>query len=197
MENHALLSGTLATELVFSHEAYGESFYSGTIDIPRLSGTSDVLKILISEKLIYGNFPKVGDPLNIRGSFRSTNRLEDGRSRLHLYVFVEELLKEETKTNEIHFEGYVCKPPIYRETPKNRQICDLLIAVNRAYNKSDYIPCIAWGRNATFCNGLRVGNKVKISGRIQSRGYQKRISEDTLVDMVAYEVSISQVEAYQ
>ena len=140
----------------------------------------------------------MGDTLCALGQFRSYNKLENGRSRLMLTVFVRELLAAAPtqNPNSIVLSGYICKPPVYRTTPFNREIADLLVAVNRAYNKSDYIPCIAWGRNARFVQNLKVGDRIALSGRIQSREYVKRLSESQSVTMTAYEVSVSKLAAF-
>ncbi len=197
--NKVFISGEIVTEAEFSHEVYGEGFYEMNVLVKRLSGQGDVLPVTISERLINDKDLKVGATINAFGQFRSYNKLVDGKSKLMLTVFVRELLDTAgiKNPNSIVLSGYVCKPPVYRTTPFNREIADILIAVNRSYNKSDYIPCIAWGRNARFAKGLEVGEKIAISGRIQSREYQKRITDDDVRIMTAYEVSISKLSAYE
>ncbi|MBR2614628.1 MAG: single-stranded DNA-binding protein [Clostridia bacterium] len=194
--NKVYLSGEIVTKAEFSHEVYGEGFYEMMVSVKRLSGQEDILPITISERLILDKDLKVGSSIFAIGQFRSYNKLVDGKSKLMLTVFIKELFEEDINKNPntIVLSGYVCKEPIYRTTPFNREIADLLIAVNRSYNKSDYIPCIAWGRNARFVQNLSVGEKVFISGRIQSREYQKR-TEDEVKKMTAYEVSISKILA--
>ncbi len=196
--NKVYFMGEIVSEAKFSHEVYGEGFYEFFVKVMRLSGQADILPVTISERLIQGNDFKIGSTICALGQFRSYNKLEGGRSRLMLTVFVRELVETApTKNpNSIVLSGYICKPPVYRTTPFNREIADLLIAVNRAYNKSDYIPCIAWGRNARFVQNLKVGDKVALSGRIQSREYQKRLSETEAVTMTAYEVSVSKLAAF-
>lgn len=196
--NKVYIMGEIVSEAVFSHEVYGEGFYEFYVRVMRLSGQADTLPVTISERLIQGGGLKVGDTLSAMGQFRSYNKIEDGKSRLMLTVFVRELvdISPSKNPNSIVLSGYICKPPVYRTTPFNREIADLLIAVNRAYNKSDYIPCIAWGRNARFVKNLSVGDRVALSGRIQSREYQKRISDDESVTMTAYEVSVSKLAVY-
>ncbi len=196
--NKVYVSGEIVSDGVFSHEIYGEGFYEFFVSVKRLSGQADVLPITISERLIKGAELEKGSQICALGQFRSYNKIEGGRSRLMLTVFVRELLTEipEKNPNNILLSGYICKPPVYRTTPFNREIADLLIAVNRAYNKSDYIPCIAWGRNARFVKNLCVGDKVAISGRIQSREYQKRLSDTDVKTMTAYEVSVSKLAAF-
>ncbi len=196
--NKVYLMGEIVSEATFSHEVYGEGFYELYVKVLRLSGQADVLPVTISERLIQGGDLKVGSTLCALGQFRSYNKLEGGKSRLMLTVFIRELVEPvpTRNPNSIVLSGYICKPPIYRTTPFNREIADLLVAVNRAYNKSDYIPCIAWGRNARFVQNLKVGDRVALSGRIQSREYQKRYSETDVVTMTAYEVSVSKLAAF-
>ena len=196
--NKVYFVGEIVSEATFSHEVYGEGFYELFVKVMRLSGQADILPVTISERLIQGNDLKIGSVICALGQFRSYNKLENGRSRLMLTVFVREIVAEapSKNPNSIVLSGYICKPPVYRTTPFNREIADLLIAVNRAYNKSDYIPCIAWGRNARFVQNLKVGDRVALSGRIQSREYQKRLSETETVTMTAYEVSVSKLAAF-
>lgn len=196
--NKVYVKGEIVTEARFSHEIYGEGFYEMDVLVKRLSGQADVLPVTISERLIESSNLKIGSKLSAIGQFRSYNKQVDGKSKLMLTIFVREILDYEycKNPNTIVLSGFICKPPIYRTTPFNREIADILIAVNRAYNKSDYIPCIAWGRNARFVKNLSVGDKVSLSGRIQSREYQKKISEDEIKTLTAYEVSISKLAAY-
>ncbi len=195
--NMVYLRGEIATEKVFSHEVYGEGFYEMNVKVKRLSGQEDVLPVTISERLIEKESLAVGTMLSAVGQFRSYNKLVDGKSKLMLTMFVREIVDENfsTNPNNIVLSGYICKAPTYRTTPFNREICDLLVAVNRAYNKSDYIPCIAWGRNARFVKNLAVGEKIALAGRIQSRLYQKK-TDDEVKTLTAYEVSISKISAY-
>ncbi|MBR7186566.1 MAG: single-stranded DNA-binding protein [Clostridia bacterium] len=196
--NKVYIMGEIVSEAVFSHEVYGEGFYEFYVKVMRLSGQADILPVTISERLIQSSDLQVGSVISAVGQFRSYNKLEGGKSRLMLTVFVRELVEPsaEKNPNGIVLSGYICKPPVYRTTPFNREIADILLAVNRAYNKSDYIPCIAWGRNARFVQNLKVGDRVALSGRIQSREYQKRFSETDVVTMTAYEVSISKLAAF-
>lgn len=196
--NRVFISGEILTEAEFSHEVYGEGFYEMNVLVKRLSGQGDILPVTVSERLIQDENLKKGVTINALGQFRSYNKLVDGKSKLMLTVFVREILPEinAKNPNSIVLCGYICKPPVYRTTPFNREIADILIAVNRSYNKSDYIPCIAWGRNARFAKNLEVGERIAISGRIQSREYQKRLSEEEIKVMTAYEVSISKLVAY-
>lgn len=197
--NKVFISGEIVTEAEFSHEVYGEGFYEMNVLVKRLSGQGDILPVTISERLINDKDLKIGAQINAFGQFRSYNKLVDGKSKLMLTVFVRELVDTPCakNPNSIVLSGYICKQPIYRTTPFNREIADILIAVNRSYNKSDYIPCIAWGRNARFAKNLQVGERIAISGRIQSREYQKRLSDEEIKVMTAYEVSISKLSAYE
>lgn len=195
--NRAYLCGEVVSPAVYSHEVYGEGFYEFNVSVPRLSGQEDVLPVTISERLVEEGGIDVGSKLIAIGQFRSYNKLIGGKSKLMLTVFIRELLSAPLfdNPNSVVLSGYVCKPPIYRTTPFNREIADILIAVNRAYNKSDYIPTIAWGRNARFAKNLSVGEKVVVCGRIQSREYQKKLSETDVRIMTAYEVSITKLIA--
>ena len=195
--NHAEVIGIVADEPVFSHEIYGEKFYVFTLSVPRLSGISDDVKVMISERLMQEVSIICGEKVEIEGQFRSYNSYENGDNRLVLTVFAKDIKyaeDEEKNPNSLYLNGYICKPPVYRTTPFGREITDLLLAVNRSYNKSDYIPVIAWGRNARFCKNINVGDNIKIWGRIQSRIYQKHLSEDEVIEKTAYEVSVSRME---
>ncbi len=195
--NKVYLYGEIVSEAKFSHEVYGEGFYEFFVKVMRLSGQADILPVTVSERIMTPEM-KVGEMISALGQFRSYNKLENGRSRLMLTVFVRELpeIQPGKNPNSIVLSGYICKPPVYRTTPFNREIADLLIAVNRSYNKSDYIPAIAWGRNARFVRNLSVGDRVAVSGRIQSREYQKKQEDESFVTMTAYEVSISKLAAF-
>lgn len=193
--NKVFLKGEVMTEHKYSHETFGEAFYELSIGVERLSGTKDILPITVSEKFISNGKFDVGKTICIKGQFRSYNKLEKDKSKLMLTVFVREVLDNDTDINSniIEITGYICKPPVYRTTPFNREICDVLLAVNRSYNKSDYLPCIAWGRNARFIKDAGVGQKVNIVGRIQSREYQKTAEDGSAQNKTAYEISITRV----
>ena len=203
--NHLVLVGKVTSEKRFSHEIYGESFYIFDLEVSRLSGNSDIIPITISERLIIEKELEIGDKVAIEGQFRSYNSYENEKNRLILTVFAKDIqflndddeVSNEKVTNEVTLVGYICKKPIYRQTPFGREISDLLLAVNRAYNKSDYIPCIAWGRNARFCQNLEVGSQVKVVGRVQSRTYEKKHEDGTIENRVAYEVSIGSLEVIE
>ena len=197
--NQVTIMGKVATEFSFSHEVFGEGFYMVEVEVKRLSNSEDRIPLMISERLIDVTQDYTGEYIMVHGQFRSYNRHEEQKNRLVLSVFVREIsfMEEEpdgTKTNSIWLDGYICKEPIYRKTPLGREIADLLLAVNRPYGKSDYIPCICWGRNARYASGFEVGEHVQLLGRIQSRGYVKRISDTETEKRVAYEVSVSKLE---
>ena len=209
--NYLTLVGKVTGEKRFSHEIYGERFYVFNLSIPRLSGNADIIPITVSERLIKEETLTEGRNLLVKGQFRSYNSYENEKNRLILTVFAKDIVEVEEKeeneenemvkkdiiTNEVVLVGYICKKPIYRQTPFGREISDILLAVNRAYNKSDYIPCIAWGRNARFCQNLEVGTQVKFVGRVQSRTYEKKHEDGTVETRVAYEVSIGSLEVIE
>lgn len=197
--NKVEISGTIVSVPTFSHEVYDEMFYTFLLDTPRLSETRDIIRVTISEKFLAGDAINLYDTVRIEGQFRSYNNFTNVGNRLILTVFVKNIEKLEAEepadiSNTIILNGYICKQPIYRTTPFGREIADILLAVNRSYNKSDYIPCIAWGRNARYAERLNVGDNVIIKGRIQSREYQKKISETESESKTAYEVSVSKLD---
>ena len=200
--NYLVLIGKIISDKTFSHEIYGESFYLFNLEVPRLSGNEDIIPITISERLIASFDLSIGKKVVVEGQFRSYNSYENERNRLVLTVFAKDIMEykeeeeepKEKTSNEVVLNGYICKKPIYRQTPFGREIADILLAVNRAYNKSDYIPCIAWGRNARFCENMEVGTEVKIVGRVQSRTYEKKFEDGRVEQRVAYEVSIGSLE---
>lgn len=204
--NHLVLMGKVTSEKRFSHEIYGESFYIFDMEVPRLSNNADIIPVTISERLISDDKLQIGSEVLIKGQFRSYNSYENERNKLILTVFAKDIIfadeiqeengeeKKEITSNEVVLTGYICKKPIYRQTPFGREIADILLAVNRAYNKSDYIPAIAWGRTARFCQNIEVGTEVKITGRVQSRTYEKKFEDGTVQTKVAYEVSIGSLE---
>ena len=197
--NQVSIVGEIISDFQYSHEVYGEGFYMVEVAVSRLSNFSDYIPLMISERLIDTSQSYIGQKVYVTGQFRSYNRHEELKNRLVLSVFVREIefIEEETeemKSNQILLDGYICKDPIYRKTPLGREIADLLVAVNRSYGKSDYIPCICWGRNARCAARLEVGVHVQIWGRIQSREYVKRLNEDEVEKRTAYEVSVSKIE---
>ena len=202
--NHLVLVGKIVGEQKYSHEIYGEKFYSFDLEVVRLSSNTDIIPITVSERLLTNLDLSIGKNVEVEGQFRSYNNYDSKKNRLILTVFAKEIKETEESeeqdenknvvTNEVTLVGYVCKKPIYRQTPFGREIADILLAVNRAYNKSDYIPCIAWGRNARFCQNIEVGTEVKIIGRVQSRTYEKKYEDGTVETRVAYEVSIASME---
>lgn len=197
--NQVSVIGEIVSEFSFSHEVFGEGFYMMDVMVKRLSDSADVIPVMISERLIDVTEDYTGEYIRVAGQFRSYNRHEEKKNRLVLSVFAREVEflvdeVENAKTNQIFLDGYICKEPIYRKTPLGREIADLLLAVNRPYGKSDYIPCICWGRNARFASNFEVGARCAVWGRIQSREYMKKISEEQLEKRVAYEVSVSKLE---
>ncbi|GAA6491539.1 MAG TPA: single-stranded DNA-binding protein [Candidatus Bariatricus faecipullorum] len=197
--NQVTIMGQVASGFAFSHEVFGEGFYMVEVLVQRLSSSYDRIPLMISERLIDVTQDYTGEYISVSGQFRSYNRHEEQKNRLILSVFVREVsfVDEEpdgSRTNSILLDGYICKEPVYRKTPLGREIADLLLAVNRPYGKSDYIPCICWGRNARFAAGFEVGEHIQILGRIQSRDYVKKISETETQKRTAYEVSVSKLE---
>lgn len=200
--NKVSVIGEVVSEFTFSHEVFGEGFYLVSLAVSRLSDQVDVIPLMVSERLLDVKQDYRGQTVEAIGQFRSYNCHEGVKNRLVLSVFVRELnFLEEftdcTKTNQIYLDGYICKEAIYRKTPLGREIADLLLAVNRPYGKSDYIPCIAWGRNARYASGFAVGSRVQVWGRVQSREYTKKLSETQCEKRVAYEVSVSKLECGQ
>ncbi len=200
--NQVTIMGEIVSEFTFSHEVFGEGFYMVDVSVRRLSNSVDTIPVMISERLIDVNEDYTGEFLMVSGQFRSYNRHDEQKNRLVLSVFAREVsfIEEEldgAKTNSILLDGYICKLPIYRKTPLGREIADLLLAVNRPYGKSDYIPCICWGRNARFASAFEVGEHVQILGRIQSREYVKKLSETETEKRTAYEVSVSKLECME
>lgn len=193
--NKVYLRGKVVSDMAFSHEVFDEKFYEVNLEVPRLSNFNDVIPITISERFLIDYTFEKGKEIAVKGQFRSYNKQCENKSKLVLTVFVREIceLDESLNPNTIELSGYVCKPPVYRTTPFKREICDVLLAVNRAYNKSDYIPCITWGRNARFIKNIQIGEKIELTGRIQSREYQKKIADDMIENKVAYEISVTKV----
>lgn len=200
--NQVTIMGEVVSEFSFSHEVYGEGFYLVDVAVSRLSDSVDYIPLMVSERLVDVTQNYIGETILVNGQFRSYNRHEEKKNRLVLSVFVREwefvdYIEDEVKSNQIYLDGYICKEPIYRKTPLGREIADLLVAVNRSYGKSDYIPCNCWGRNARYASGFEVGSHVEVFGRIQSREYLKKIGEDETERRIAYEVSVSKIEFFE
>lgn len=206
--NHIILVGKVTSEKRFSHEIYGEKFYIFDLSVPRLSGNADIIPITISERLMVNGDLPINTKITVEGQFRSYNSYGEGRNKLVLTVFAKNVTllddqeseveaRKDFISNEVTLNGYICKKPVYRQTPFGREIADILLAVNRAYSKSDYIPCIAWGRTARFCENMEVGTEVKIVGRVQSRQYEKKHEDGTIENKVAYEVSVGSLEVIE
>ena len=190
MNNNVTLTGTITTELTQENQFY--------LSVARLSGMADNIPVILSDELQDTGNLSQGQHIALKGQFQSHNKIVGDRSKLMLTVHALEISEPDNDSNinpnQIDLTGYICKAPIYRTTPFNREIADLLLAVNRSSTKSDYIPAIAWGRNARFAKNLLIGEKVNISGRIQSREYQKRLDDGTTETRTAFEVSINSIE---
>lgn len=200
--NQVIIAGEIVSGFTYSHEVYGEGFYMVEVAVNRLSNYADYIPVMVSERLIDVTENYEGQYINVVGQFRSYNRHEEKKNRLVLSVFAREIEftgepGEDVKSNQIFLDGYICKEPIYRKTPLGREIADLLIAVNRSYGKSDYIPSICWGRNARYAAGFAVGEHVQIWGRIQSREYVKKLNEFETEKRIAYEVSVSKIDCME
>ncbi len=200
--NQAVVAGEIVSGFTFSHEVFGEGFYMVDVLVSRLSDTYDTIPLMVSDRIIDVDENCIGRKVEAKGQFRSYNKHEETKNRLILSLFVREIefIEDDefiSKPNHIYLDGYICKSPVYRMTPLGREIADVLLAVNRAYGKSDYIPCICWGRNARFAGKLSVGEHVAVWGRIQSREYQKKVGNDQVVSKTAYEVSVSKMECLE
>lgn len=196
--NQVTLVGEIASGFTYNHEVYGESFYALEVAVKRLSGNTDVIPVMVSERLVDVSKDYRGEMVYLTGQFRSFNKQEENRKRLMLYVFAREFdLVEKSQPaeeqNQIFLDGYICKEVLYRKTPQEREIADVLVAVNRSYGKSDYIPCIVWGRNAQYIANFPVGTRVQLWGRVQSRAYLKKLGENEAEQRLAYEISVSKV----
>lgn len=196
--NQVTIMGEIVSGFTFSHQIYGEGFYMMDVQVKRLSDYYDTIPVMVSERVFDTTQNLTGELVSISGQFRSYNKHEDRKNRLKLSVFAREIyfvdcIEDNYKANNIYLDGYICKPPIYRKTPLGREIADILLAVNRPYGKSDYIPCICWGRNARYAESLQIGDRIEVEGRIQSRTYIKRIDEERTEERTAYEVSVSKV----
>lgn len=197
--NQVSIAGEVISDFTYSHDVFGEGFYLLEVAVSRLSNSFDIIPLMVSERLIDVTQDYKGKQIEVTGQFRSYNRHEGEKNKLVLSVFVREIRiceadYESQKPNYIFLDGFICKPPVYRKTPLGREIADILLAVNRPYGKSDYIPCISWGRNARYAESFTVGGHLHVWGRIQSREYQKKISETEAEKRTAYEVSVSKLE---
>lgn len=197
--NQVTVMGEIVSDFSYSHEIYGEGFYMVDVKVKRLSDSYDIIPVMVSERLLDVSDNYHGMLICVNGQFRSYNRHEERKNRLVLSVFAREVsfleeLEESSRTNQIYLDGYICKEPVYRKTPLGREIADVLLAVNRPYGKSDYIPCICWGRNARYASSFKVGERCAVWGRIQSREYMKKLDEENVEKRVAFEVSVSKLE---
>lgn len=199
INNSVILDGIIVSEPMYSHEMFGEKFYACKMEVERTSGFKDVVPLTISNRLFHVEKILAGLRFRVIGQFRSFNHHTEDGNRLVLSVFAREIeelddMQGSLNTNDVSLDGYICKEPVYRKTPNGREIADILLAVNRSYGKSDYIPCICWGRNARYVSSLEVGTRISVSGRIQSREYEKRLSDTESEIRVAYEVSVSKID---
>lgn len=196
--NIITISGRIVSDIKYSHEVFGEKFYEFTLAVKRASGTEDMLPICVSAYILNGFLDK-DDFVTIKGQIRSYNKVENEKNKLILTVFAQDILPYEKTvvSNSVELSGYICKKPVYRVTPLGREVCDIMIALNRQYNKSDYVPCIVWGRNARFTGNLAVGEHIKVIGRLQSRNYEKKLDDETTVTKTVYEVSVSRIEVVE
>ncbi len=197
--NQVTVTGEIISDFSFSHEIYGEGFYMVDVRVKRLSDIYDVIPVMVSERLVDVKRNYEGALITVNGQFRSYNRHEERKNKLVLSVFAREFtfideVEDSPKSNQIYLDGFICKEPIYRKTPLGREIADILLAVNRPYGKSDYIPCICWGRNARYTKNFAVGERCAVWGRIQSREYLKRLDEENVEKRVAFEVSVGKLE---
>lgn len=200
-DTNTTLEGIIKEEGTYSHEIHGEKFYTLKLGILRLSGYEDVIPITFSERLIQKDTLKEGKKILIRGQIRTYNKYKNGKNQLIITIFAREIeeleefiTENESIVNEVTLTGYICKNPIYRKTPLGREITDLLVAVNRNYDKSDYVPSVVWGRNARYCKDLEIGSKINLVGRIQSRIYEKQDANGNVEKRAAYELSISSLQ---
>ena len=194
--------GEISKEAEFNNEVYGEKFYKIFVKSQRISGYEDEIPVMISERMCNINELQTGRRIAVYGQFRSFNQHKENKSRVLLSIFAREMeflddIQSDWQENSILLDGFICKKPVYRKTPFGREIADLLVAVNRSYGKSDYIPCIVWGRNARYMSGFEAGSNVQLHGRIQSRTYKKKISETEIEQRTAYEVSVSEIEVVE
>ena len=188
--NEVIVVGCIVSKFNYDHEVYGEKFYEFNVAIKRDSGKKDIIPVIVSERLINVRENYINKHIYIKGQYRSHNQHEENKNKVLLFVFALELeFTEAGEVNDIFLEGHLCKEPVYRETPLGRQVADVLLAVNRAYGKSDYIPCICWGRLAYYVSTLNIGDRIRVSGRIQSREYNKNGEVK-----VAYELSVNLLE---
>lgn len=200
--NRVTVSGEIVSDFSLNHELYGERFYTASLSIKRESGTADIIPIMVSDRLVDVKSDWNGRKVKVEGQFRSYDKIDDGRRHLFLSVFArgfEEIgeIPFWNDENNIFLDGYICKQPAYRKTPSGREISDILLAASRPYGKSDYIPCICWGRNARFAEKLEVGTHIQADGRIQSRTYQKKISDGEFETRTAYEVSVRKISVVE
>lgn len=196
-ENRALLRGTAAAEPVLSHETHGVVYETFPLAVRRLSGSEDRVNVLVPRALLEQRPVTEGMELEVEGEVRSFNNKSRQGSRLVITLYAKDLRSGGGEhDNRLALAGVLCKPPVLRRTPLGREICDLMLAVNRRYGRADYLPCIAWGGLARYCGALEVGDGVRLEGRLQSRSYTK-VQDGISQERTAYEVSIMHLEAVE
>ena len=192
--NTITLRGQLHSLPEFSHENHDKSFHRFLLEVPRLSGAVDILPVIASRELLLGLDPTAGDMLTVTGQIRSHNRRTETARHLLIFVFATSVCVEHSApVNDCILEGTLCREPVYRRTPLGREICDVMLAVPRAFRRADYLPCILWGRTAQEVSACHVRDRIRICGRLQSRGYTK-LTDSGPQDRVAYEISALRAE---
>lgn len=189
MANQVTLRGALTSPPEFSHENHGRQFYRLTLEVPRLSGAVDILPVIVEKGLLEQAEVTDGEMVAVTGQIRSHNQRAEGKRRLMIFVFALTLACEDGEPlNDVSLEGFLCREPNYRRTPLGREICDIMLAVPRAFQRADYLPCILWGRTALEGSRCHTRDKITLSGRLQSRTYTK-LTETGAEERIAYEVS--------
>lgn len=192
--NYITIRGSLLELPVFSHENHGRRFYRFTLEVARLSGTLDLLPVIAEEQLISALDPCGGEMLTVTGQIRSHNRRTETSRQLLIFIFATGIVAEDGESiNDVILEGLLCREPTYRRTPLGREICDVMLAVPRAFRRADYLPCILWGRTAQEIARCHTRDRIRICGRLQSRVYTK-LTESGSVERTAYEVSALSAE---
>ena len=189
MENTITIRGQLLELPRISHENHGRQFYRFILEVPRLSGAVDLLPVIAEEQLVNQIDPTAGEMLTVTGQIRSHNQRDNGTRHLMIFVFATDIRAEDGEpVNDVVLEGPLCKEPIYRRTPLGRDICDVMLAVPRAFRRADYLPCILWGRTAQEISQCHTRDCIRICGRLQSRIYTK-LTEEGAQERTAYEIS--------
>ena len=192
--NQIIVRGSLTALPRFSHENHGKRFFRFSLEVPRLSGNVDILPVVAEEKILNQMDLSGGEMLTVIGQIRSHNTRQEGVRRLLVFIFAADMIAEDAEPmNDVMIEGPLCREPVYRRTPLGREICDAMIAVPRAFNRADYLPCILWGRTAQDISRCHTRDRVRITGRLQSRVYTK-LTDDGPIERTAYEISALSAE---